>query len=189
MKDKTPPIRTAYDIIARILGLTKSPIKENIYFLRKNGRRYIQTKWGFEPVEKYNLNIQVLKLERKLERQFDYMEELEYDNAQLLRRKAGLIKQLNKSYDYAKGLKRKIGFLNKLLKEVLDKNVAWEKRLLRLEKNEENIRHQLENLKTSKAALVEQNQHLTEKSRQQKKQIQELQTALNTIKQQEKQPV
>jgi peptidoglycan hydrolase CwlO-like protein len=61
---------------------------------------------------------------------------------------------------------------------VLDKNVALEKKFLRLENHRVNIENQLENLKATKANLLNQYNALIEKNSQQKKQLQELQKVI-----------
>ena len=138
---------TAYDIIAHILGLEKISERDSLYINPKNRKRYFRTKWGFEPEEKYNLRIVVLKLEYKLEKLIQRTEELTYDNDTLIRKKDGLAKQLKKSHEYSKESRREKRFISKLLKEVLDKNVALEKKFLRLENHTVSIEKQLENLK------------------------------------------
>jgi len=173
---------TAYDIIAHILGLEKIPDKKNLYLNPKNEKRYFRTKWGFEPEEKHNLRIVVLKLEHKLEKLQQKVEELTFDNDTLIRKKEGLAKQLRISHDYSKETRREKRFVSKLLKEVLDKNVALEKKFLRLENHTANIEKQLENLKVTKANLLEQYNALIEKNSQQKKQLQELQKVIAGLK-------
>ena len=173
---------TAYDLIAYILGLEKIPNRENLYLHIKTRKRYFRTKWGFEPEEKYNLRIVVLKLEHKLEKLMQRVEELSFDNDVLIRKKEGLTKQLRKSQDYSKETRREKRFISKLLKEVLDKNVALEKRFLRLENHTVNIEKQLENLKVTKSNLLDQYNALIEKNSQQKKQLQELQKVIAGLK-------
>ena len=173
---------TAYDVIAHILGLEKIPERDNLYIKPKNRKRYIRTKWGFEPEEKYNLRIVILKLEYRLEKLIQRTEELTYDNDTLIRKKDGLAKQLNKSHEYSKESRREKRFISKLLKEVLDKNVALEKKFLRLENHTVNIEKQLENLKLTKSNLLDQYNALIDKNSQQKKQLQELQKVIAGLK-------
>ncbi len=173
---------TAYDIIAHILGLEKIPDKENLYINPKNRKRYFRTKWGFEPEDKHNLRIVVLKLEHKLEKLMQKVEELTFDNDTLIRKKEGLAKQLRISHAYSKEMRREKRFVSKLLKEVLDKNVALEKKFLRLENHTENTEKQLENLNVTKSNLLEQYNALIEKNSQQKKQLQELQKVIAGLK-------
>ncbi len=174
--------KTAYDIIAHILGLEKISGNENGYIKTDNKKRFIRTKWGFEPEEKHNLRIMVLKLEHKLGKLIQRTDELAYDNEVLTRKKEGLTKQLRKSQEFSKEVRREKGFIRKLLKEVLDKNVALEKKYLRLEKHKMNISKQLENLISTKAHLLEQYNALIEKNSQQKKQLQEMQKAISSLK-------
>lgn len=173
---------TAYDIIAHILGLERIPDRENVYLHTKTKKRYFRTKWGFEPEEKYNLRIEVLKLEHKLEKLNQRVEELTYDNDGLIRKKEGLTKQLRKSQDYSKEARREKRFISKLLKEVLDKNVALEKKFLRLENHTVNIEKQLENLKDTKANLLVQYNALIDKNSQQKTQLQGQQKVIADLK-------
>ena len=174
--------RTAYDIIAHILGLQQLTGKEKIFVKKDSGKRYIRTKWGFEPVEKHNLKIKILRLEHEIDKLKTENEELKYNNETLIRKKEGLKKQLALSQDNGKKLKKEKGFLNKLLKEVLDKNLSLDKRYERQLKSREKTDKQLENLKSSKDHLLEQYNSLIEKNREQKKHLQELQKVISELK-------
>jgi chromosome segregation ATPase len=173
---------TAYDIIAHILGLQPENGKSEIYIKKGSGKRYRRTKWGFEPVEKHNLRIDALRLGHKLDRLKSENEELKYQNESLIRKTEGLRKQLALCQENGKKLKKEKGFINKLLKEVLDKNLSLDKKYDRLLKSKESTEKQLENLKLSKANLLEQYNALIEKNRDQKKHLQEFQKVIADLK-------
>jgi len=180
--------KTAYDIIAHILGLRLLKEQENVYVHKEDrSKRFIRTKWGFEPVEKHNLKVRVLYLEHEIEKLNRINEELEYDNEALIRKREGLRKQLGICQENTKRMKKQKGFINKLLKEVLDKNVALDKKYERLVKSKESADKQLENLKLSKAHLLEQYNDLIEKNREQKKHLQEFQKVIAGLKEKCKQ--
>ncbi len=180
--------KTAYDIIAHVLGLRLLKEQEKIYVLKGDrSKRFVRTKWGFEPVEKHNLKIRVMYLEHEIEKLIRINEELTYDNDSAQRRREGLRKQLAICQENTKRMKREKGFINKLLKEVLDKNVALDKKYERLVKNKENADKQLENLKKSKAHLLEQYNDLIEKNREQKKHLREFQKVIADLKEKCKQ--
>ena len=174
--------KTAYDIIAHVLGLQQLPEKDNIYINNNTKKRFIRTKWGFEPTEKHNLKVKTLRLEHIIEKLNREIDELRSDNDALIRKREGLRKQLNLSQEYTKRMKKEKGFISKLLKEVLDKNIALDKKYERLLKSEENTDKQLENLRSSKEHLLEQYNNLVEKNREQKKHLQELQKAIESLK-------
>ena len=173
--------RTAYDIIAHILGLQPAG-KRDIYIKKDSGKKYRRTRCGFEPVEKHNLKIEVLRLGHKMDTLKNENEELRFQNENLIRKTEGLRKQLALSQENGKKFKKEKGFLNKLLKEVLDKNLSLDKKYDRLLKSKENTDKQLENLKLSKAHLLEQYNSLIEKNRDQKKHLQELQNVIIELK-------
>ncbi|MBK3517232.1 hypothetical protein [Carboxylicivirga marina] len=183
--NKLPIFKTAYDVLAYVLQLKKHPSIEHIYF-DKNKVHYRRTKWGFEKAEKYNLN---LALKHK-EQQFDRLQQ-DYDNLSneyelLLKRKTGLNHHLETANDKLRESKKEKGFFKKHLKEVLDKNTSLEKRMERMLKQEENLKQQVEKLKSSKENLFEQNQHLTEKSRMQRNQINAFHKTIEQLKAKQK---
>ena len=174
--------KTAYDIIAHALGLQQLPEKDNLYISNDTQKRFIRTKWGFEPTEKHNLKVKTLRLEHEIEKLNRELNELRSDNDALVRKREGLRKQLNLSQEYTKRMKKEKGFISKLLKEVLDKNIALDKKYERLLKSKENTDKQLENLRSSKEHLLEQYNNVVEKNREQKKHLQELQRAIVSLK-------
>lgn len=174
--------RIAYDVIAHILGIYQVPGKDNIYMTKDHKKRYIRTKWGFEPVEKHNLKIRNMYLEREIDKLKKQNEELYYDYESAVKKAEGLRKQLELCYENTRKLKHEKGFVNKLLKEMLDKNLAYDKKYERLLKSKENLDKQLENLKSSKANLLEQYNALVEKNRDQKKHLQEFQKVIADLK-------
>lgn len=172
---------SAYDVLAMALGLHRHHTSKNIY-IDKYGARFIRRKWGFEPTEKYNQKIKIQYQERKIEQLKQLLADKNYEIEHLLVRQEGLHKQVDLMHDQSKSAKKEKGFLKKLLKEVLDKNLALEKRMERMIHHEENLFMQIAKLKTSKENLLEHNQHLTEKSQQQKQQLQTLQKVIELQK-------
>jgi len=174
-------LKSAYDVLAMALGLRRHHIDKNIY-IDKYGAHFIRSKWGFEPTEKYNQKIKIQYLERKIEQLNQLLADKDYEIEHLLLRKEGLDKQIDIMSDQSKSAKKEKGFLKKLLKEVLDKNLALDKRMERMVHHEENLSLQITKLKTSKENLLEHNQHLIEKSQQQKMQLQTLQKVIEQQK-------
>lgn len=172
---------SAYDILAFALKLSPHPTLPNIY-TDKNKTLYRRTKWGFEKAERFNLQLELKYKERQydeLEYKFNNLSN-EYD--QLLRRKTGLLKHFDLLNQQLRQSKKDKGFLKRHLKEVLDKNLSLDKRMERMLKQEENLLQQIEKLRKTKDNLLEQNYQLTDKSRQQKNQINALQAALHELK-------
>ncbi|MCU4154539.1 hypothetical protein J1N10_01040 [Carboxylicivirga sp. A043] len=177
----SPIVKSAYDILAFALNLQRHPQYENIYVDKKK-INYRRTKWGFEKEEKYNLRLALMRKERQHEQlRYDY-NNLAYEYEQLLKRKTGLIHHLEMANNKLKEYRKEKGFLKKHLKEVLDKNISIEKRMQRMLKQEENQQQQIEKLKSSKDNLFEQNNYLTDKTRQQKTQINALQKTIEQLK-------
>jgi len=176
--------KTAYDVLAMALGLDRHNTNKNIY-IDKCGTHFIRSKWGFEPTEKYNQKIRIQYQERKIEQLNQLLADKNYEIEHLLLRQEGLHKQVDLLHDQSKSTKKEKGFLKKLLKEVLDKNLALEKRMERMIHHEENLSMQIAKLKTSKENLLTHNQHLTEKSQQQKLQLHTLQQVIE----QQKKPI
>jgi chromosome segregation ATPase len=175
-------LETAFEIIADILDMKKISGQQNVYEEKGTKKRYKLTKRGFEPENHYNNRLKILKLEKQIKILTKQKAELEEINETLVKRKDGLSGQLAKCHEITGKQKKERGFINKLLKEVVDKNIALEKRYQRQQKLNENMNRQLENLKISKANLLDQYNNLVSKSQEQKKQIQELQKALTARK-------
>jgi len=147
-------------------------------YIDKQNTSYIRTQWGFEKAEKHNLRIALRRIERQYDQLNDNYQNLKYDYDQLLQRKTGLVLHLESINEFIKTARKEKGFLKKHLKEVLDKNLALEKRMQRLLRQEDNQQQQIEKLKKTKENLLEQNTHLLDKNKQHKKQISDLQKAL-----------
>jgi len=177
-------IQSAYDILALALGLRRHLTNKNIY-IDKYKTHFIRSKWGFEPTEKYNQRLLIQYQERKIEQLNHLLADKDFEIEHVLSRKDGLSRQIHLMQEQSKSAKREKGFLKKLLKEVLDKNLALEKRMERMIHHEENLSMQIAKLKLSKDNLLEHNQHLTEKSRQQKLQLQTLQQVIEKLKEPE----
>ena len=178
---KHPIVNSAYDILALVLKLKKHSSGENIY-VDKNKTHYLRTKWGFEKTEKYNQRIALKRKERLFDKLLDDYNNLEHDYNLLLQRKTGLNKHLEAANEMLNKARKEKGFFKKHLKEVLDKNVALEKRMERMLRQEENHMFQIEKLKTNKDNLLGQNTLLTDKTRQQKSQINALHKVIEELK-------
>ncbi|MCG8580669.1 MAG: hypothetical protein MI866_12165 [Bacteroidales bacterium] len=179
--NQSPFTKSAFDVLAFALKLKKHPEFENIY-VDKNKVQYRRTKWGFEKTEKYNLRLALMRKEQKHAHLSDDYNNLIQEFEQLLKRKAGLIQHLETANEKLKENRKEKGFLKKHLKEVLDKNTSLDKRMQRMLKQEENQKLQIEKLKTSKDNLLEQNNFLTDKTRQQKNQINALLKTIEDLK-------
>lgn len=177
----SPIIKSAYDVLALALRLKKHQQFEKIY-VDENNVQYRQTKWGFEQAEKYNFRLALLRKEKKYKLLTDDYDNLTQEYEQLLKRKTGLIHHLVTANEKLKENRKEKGFLKKHLKEVLDKNISIDKRMQRMLKQEENQKQQIEKLKSSKDNLLEQNNYLTDKTRQQKSQINALQKTIEELK-------
>ena len=181
-KRKNPPLpETAYDVLALVLQLKKHPTITNLY-LDKNKQLYRRTRWGFEKADKYNLKIALLRKEYRYDQLKDDYDNLCQEYEQLLKRKTGLLHHLEAANDKLKEARKEKGFFKKHLKEVLDKNLSIEKRMERMLNQEENQKNQIDRLKSTKDNLLESNQLLTDKTRQQKSQINSLQKAVEQLK-------
>ncbi|WP_430813541.1 hypothetical protein [Carboxylicivirga sp. RSCT41] len=178
---QSPFTKSAFDVLAFALQLKKHPEFENIY-VDKRKVQYRRTKWGFEKTEKYNLRLALMRKEKKHAQLADEYDNLIQEYEQLLKRKTGLIHHLEAANDKLKDNRKEKGFLKKHLKEVLDKNISLDKRMQRMIKQEENQKQQIEKLKSSKDNLLEQNNYLTDKTRQQKNQINALLKTIEELK-------
>jgi chromosome segregation ATPase len=174
-------IKSAYDVLAFALQLKKHPQFENIY-VDRNKVNYRRSKWGFEKEERYNLRLALLRHEKKYEQLMHDYDNLTQEYDQLLKRKTGLVHHLDAANNKLKENRKEKGFLKKHLKEVLDKNISIDKRMQRMLKQEENQKQQIEKLKSAKDNLLEQNNYLTDKTRQQKSQINALQKTIDQLR-------
>lgn len=183
MPDNYKPslIKSAYDILALALQLKKVSNRANLY-VDRNSISYRRTKWGFEKEEKYNLRIALRRKERQFDQLSDAKNDLEQSFTQLTKRKTGLLQHLEAANDKLKQAKKEKGFFKKLIKELLDKNTALDKRMERMQNQADNLQQQVKKLKENKDNLFEQNLNLTEKTRQQKVQITALQNAISELK-------
>ncbi|TRX66000.1 hypothetical protein [Carboxylicivirga sp. M1479] len=183
MPDNYKPslIKSAYDILALALQLKKVSNRANLY-VDRNSISYRRTKWGFEKEEKYNLRVALRRKERQLDQLSDAKNDLEQSFTQLTKRKTGLLQHLEAANDKLKQAKKEKGFFKKLIKELLDKNTALDKRMERMQNQADNLQQQVKKLKENKDNLFEQNLNLTEKTRQQKVQITALQKAISELK-------
>ncbi|GEM_PF-6476581 len=172
---------TAYDVLAYVLKLHKHPTQKSVYIARDK-QLYRRTKWGFEPLERYNLRIQLRRKERKIDYLNDELDNLTEEYNLLLKRKTGLINHLHDADERLKEARREKGFLKKHLKEVLDQNIALDKRLQRMQNQEENNLLQIDKLKRTKDNLLESNTSLSDKTRQQKAQIASLHKMVEDLK-------
>jgi len=177
-------IKSAYDVLAMALGLRRHHSVKNIYFDKYNSH-FIRSKWGFEPTDKYNQKIKIQYQNRKIDHLDGLLSDKNYEIEHLLTRKDGLSRQVDQMHAQAKSAKKEKGFLKKLLKEVLDKNLALENRMKRMISHERNLLMQIAKLQTTKDNLLIHHQQTTEKSRQQKQQLQTLQKVIEQLKQSE----
>ncbi len=180
-KNNLQVINSAYDILALVLKLKKHTSKENIY-VDKNNTYYIRNKWGFEKAAKYNQRIALRRKERQFDQLADDYKHLKHDYDLLLQRKTGLSKHLKAINEILKVTRKEKGFFKKHLKEVLDKNTALEKCMERKIRHEKNQAQQIEKLKMTKDNLLEENIILTDKTKQQKSQINALQKFIEELK-------
>jgi chromosome segregation ATPase len=183
-----PLLETAYDVLAYVLKLSRHPKINNLYF-DKNKEVYRRTKWGFEKADKYNMRIALMRKEKQYDQLLDDYDDVCQEYNQLLKRKTGLLDHLDMANEKLKESRKEKGFFKKHLKEVLDKNTSIEKRMERMLNQEDNLKQQIEKLKSTKDNLLESHQALTEKTRQQKAQINALQKTLEQLKEKLKDPM
>ncbi|WP_439182314.1 hypothetical protein [Carboxylicivirga taeanensis] len=176
---------SAYDILAYALQLKQHPTIDNVY-LDRNNIHYRRTKWGFEKAERLNLRLALRRMEKECDLLAQRLDDLSEEYDHLLKRKTGLLQHLDAANNKLKEHRRERGFLKKYLKEVLDKNLSLDKRMERMTKREQNLLQQIDNLKSTKDNLLENNLHLTNKNREQKNQIQTLQKVVEELKSEQK---
>lgn len=144
------------------LNLGLIPISEKEYSDSK-GNKFIKTPLGFQRVSIQNLKTENYVLKTKLTRQDRELDVLKKEMDRITERKSRQQTHLLHTQQEIKKLNKQIGSLNRLLKEAIDRNISFDKKIVRLQNQQENLIAQNEKLKTSREALIVQNKQLVTK--------------------------